>query len=77
MKLLDKNGQSNDWNFFTTIFFVKGQFRYEWVVPNGGGDVEAAVEVREAAIGGEAAAAAEEAACATTSIVADQMGCKL
>jgi len=42
--------------------------------PDGGGEVDAAVEVREAAIGGEAAAAAEEAADVTTSIYASLMG---
>jgi len=43
--------------------------------PDGGGEVEAAVEVSEAAIGGEAAAAAaEEVACATTSIGAALKG---
>ena len=46
------------------------------IIPDGGGEVEAAVEVSEAAIGGEAAAAAaEEAACATTSIWAALMSC--
>jgi len=44
----------------------------------GGGEVEAAFEVREAAIGGEAAAAAaEEAACATTSMSASLIGFRL
>jgi len=43
--------------------------------PDGGGEVEAAVEVSDAAIGGEAAAAAaEEVACATTSIGAALKG---
>ena len=47
-------------------------------MPDGGGEVEAAVEVSDAAIGGEAAAAAaEEVACATTSIGAALKGCKL
>ena len=51
------------------------QFKHESAIPDGGGEVEAAFEVRDAAIGGEAAAAAaEDAACATTSISALLMG---